>query len=74
MKMNKSYTLPCRAPPKAEALLDSSHEEAPLKQLEYEREDIDKRAEAFIKKFRERVEIERMDSIENYFQMLARDI
>ncbi|KAG8388284.1 hypothetical protein BUALT_Bualt02G0109600 [Buddleja alternifolia] len=35
-------------------------------------EDINKRAEAFIRKFRRQLVLQRLDSIENYQQMLKR--
>ncbi|ERN04519.1 hypothetical protein AMTRI_Chr05g71410 [Amborella trichopoda] len=35
-------------------------------------DEVDENAEAFIKKFRQRLQIERLESIENYKQMLAR--
>lgn len=40
--------------------------------FEYDSNDINDRSEAFIKTFRRKLEMQRLDSIENYHQMLAR--
>ncbi|KAK6915005.1 Protein of unknown function DUF761, plant [Dillenia turbinata] len=48
-------------------------EDMVVKQLERKTtEDINESAEAFIKKFRQQLLIQRLESIENYEQMLAR--
>ncbi|BFG24632.1 hypothetical protein CerSpe_109060 [Prunus speciosa] len=55
--------------------MENGKEEAPKNKLERKStEDINESAEAFIKKFRKQLLIQRLESIENYEQMLARGL
>ncbi|RWR77420.1 hypothetical protein CKAN_00590700 [Cinnamomum micranthum f. kanehirae] len=45
-----------------------------VKNIDPRRDDINECADAFIKRFRQQLEIQRLESIENYEQMLARDL
>lgn len=57
--------------------MDQNKEAAAVEQKKLERkttEDINESADAFIKKFRKQLMIQRLESIENYEQMLARGL
>ncbi|KAL5975794.1 hypothetical protein ACLOJK_020122 [Asimina triloba] len=65
-----------RSVPRDEIGVVVRHEKpsAALKRIEHRAEDINECAEAFIQRFRHQLHIQRLESIENYEQMLARGL
>ncbi|TQD96953.1 hypothetical protein C1H46_017433 [Malus baccata] len=59
---------------RSHAMANNKEETAPKKLERKSTEDINESAEAFIKKFRKQLLIQRLESIENYEQMLARGL